>query len=94
MFGFDKMFDFNRDDKLDFFERAAQFQFMDKMINSDETSSFEDDDELDTFVDAELDEDDVFAEAGLDYDELKFMDPNERREVLEDAGLDPDDFDF
>ena len=94
MFGFDKMFDFNRDGKLDFFERAVQFQFMDKMINSDETSSFEDDDELDTFVDAELDEDDVFAEAGLDYDELKFMDPNERREVLEDAGLDPDDFDF
>ncbi len=45
-------------------------------------------------VDAELDEDDVFAEAGLDYDELEFMDPDERREVLEDAGLDPDDFDF
>ena len=85
MFGFDKMFDFNRDGKLDFFERAAQFQFMDKMINSDETSSF---------VDAEFDEDDVFAEAGLDYDELEFMDPDERREVLEDAGLDPDDFDF
>ena len=79
MFGFDKMFDFNRDGKLDFFERAVQFQFMDKMINSDETSSFEDD---------------VFAEAGLDYDELEFMDPDERREVLEDAGLDPDDFDF
>lgn len=86
MFGFDKMFDFNRDGKLDFFERAVQFQFMDKMMNSDETSSFEDDDELD--------EDDVFAEAGLDYDELEFMDPDERREVLEDAGLDPDDFDF
>ena len=30
MFGFDKMFDFNRDGKLDFFERAVQFQFMDK----------------------------------------------------------------
>ena len=86
MFGFDKMFDFNRDGKLDFFERAAQFQFMDKMMNSDETSSFEDDDELD--------EDDVFAEVGLDYDELEFMDPYERRAVLEDAGLDPDDFDF
>ena len=86
MFGFDKMFDFNRDGKLDFFERAVQFQFMDKMMNSDETSSFEDDDELD--------EDDVFAEVGLDYDELEFMDPDERREVLEDAGLDPDDFDF
>lgn len=26
MFGFDKMFDFNRDGKLDSWERAAQFQ--------------------------------------------------------------------
>ena len=31
---------------------------------------------------------------GLDYDELEFMDPDERREVLEDTGLDPDEFDF
>ena len=49
MFGFDKMLDFNCDGRLDAFERAAQFQF---------------------------------------------MDPEERREVLEDAGLDPDEFDF
>lgn len=28
-----------------------------------------------------------------DYD-LEFMDPDERREALEDAGLDPDDYDF
>ena len=28
MFGFDKMFDFNRDGKLDSWERAAQFQFL------------------------------------------------------------------
>ena len=27
-------------------------------------------------------------------DELSFMDEDERREVLEDAGLDPDDYDF
>ena len=27
MFGFDKMFDFNRDGRLNAFERAAQFQF-------------------------------------------------------------------
>lgn len=40
------------------------------------------------------DEIDTFADAGLDYDELEFMDPDERREVLEDAGLDPDGFDF
>lgn len=31
MFGFDKMFDFNRGGKLDSWERAAQFQFMDEI---------------------------------------------------------------
>ena len=36
MFGFDKMFDFNRDGKLDSWERAAQFQFMDEMMKDDE----------------------------------------------------------
>jgi len=34
----------------------------------------------------ELDED-------LDLDDLEFMDEDERREALEDAGYDPDDFD-
>lgn len=31
---------------------------------------------------------------GLDLDELEYMDPDERREALENAGLDPDDYDF
>lgn len=31
---------------------------------------------------------------GLDKDELEFMDDDERREAIEDAGLDPDDYDF
>ena len=31
----------------------------------------------------------LFGDAGLE-----FMDEDERREALEDAGLDPDDFDF
>ena len=82
MFGFDKMFEFNRDGKLDSWERAEQLQFMDEMSNNDGNSSF-DDDEID-----------AFADAGLDYNELEFMDPDERREVLEDAELDPDEFDF
>ena len=30
--------------------------------------------------------------AGLDIDELSDMDEDERREALEDAGLDPDDY--
>ena len=33
------MFDFNRDGKLDSWERAAQFQFMDKMMKDDEKVS-------------------------------------------------------
>ncbi len=78
MFGFDKMFDFNHDGRLDSFERAAEFQFMDEMMREE----------------SEDNEPDVFGDAGLDYDELEMMDPEERREVLEDAGLDPDDFDF
>lgn len=83
MFGFDKMFDFNRDGKLGVFERATQFQVMNEMMRSEEADSFEDNED-----------EDVFADAGLDYDELELMDPDERREVLEDAGLDPDEFDF
>ncbi|MDY4834699.1 MAG: hypothetical protein SO181_06070 [Frisingicoccus sp.] len=81
MFGFDKMFDFNRDGRLNAFERDAQFQFIDEKRGKSDL--FGDDNETD-----------VFAEAGLDYDDLEFMDPEERREVLEDAGLDPDEFDF
>ena len=49
------MFDFNRDGKLDSWERAAQFQFMDEMMKDDEKSIFDDDDEIDTFADAGLD---------------------------------------
>ena len=59
MFGFDKMFDFNRDGKLDSWERAAQFQFMDEMMKNNEKNIFDDDDKSD-----------IFADAGLDYDEL------------------------
>ena len=32
--------------------------------------------------------------AGLDVTDLEYMDADERREALEDAGLDPDDYDF
>lgn len=43
---------------------------------------------------SDYDDTDVFGDAGLDYDELEMMDPEERRETLEDAGLDPDEYDF
>ena len=32
--------------------------------------------------------------AGIDVDELELMDPDDRAEALEEAGLDPDDYDF
>ena len=47
------------------------------------------------FSDDEADDcDDELEMAGLDRLELELMDEDERREALEDAGLDPDDFDF
>ena len=41
----------------------------------------------------EEDFDDELLLAGLDRDELEEMDEDERREALEDAGIDPDDWD-
>ena len=44
------------------------------------------------------DEEDEFMDDlemnGIDSVEFEFMDDDERREVLEEAGLDPDDYDF
>ena len=37
---------------------------------------------------------DEFKEAGLDSLELECMDEDERREAIEDAGFDPDDYNF
>ena len=63
-------------------ERAMDFMTFDEMMKDSDGSS-EDEDLVDEI-----------ESAGLDYDELSFMDEDERREALEDAGLDPDDYDF
>ena len=76
---FGRMFDLNRDGKLDAWERAMEYDFI-TSLNDD----CEDEDE--EFTELEL--------AGIDPIELEYMDANERREVLEEAGLDPDDYDF
>ena len=36
----------------------------------------------------------ILIEAGLDIDELNQMDENTRRSAIENAGLNPDDFEF
>ena len=71
-------FDFNHDGKID----AAEWAFINETIFNDE----------DTLSDYD-DSDDELEMAGLDRDELEYMDEDERREVLEDSGFDPDDFD-
>ena len=81
--GFDRMFDWNDDGKLDSFEQANQFEFEQRMLEEDSVDDDEDDDD-----DLDLDL------AGLDRFDLEMMDEDERHEALEDAGLDPGDYDF
>lgn len=90
---FGSMFDFNRDGQMGVFERAAEFAFVNHLMtesNKSETPSDVDSDEygLDDYQVSELELE------GLDLDELSFMDEWERREAIENAGLDPDDYDF
>lgn len=91
---FGNLFDFNRDGKLDSFERAADFAAfasLDSENDDNKEATSEITDKKATFGDFS---DDDFLEDDLDYDELSYMDEDERNELLEDAGLDPDDFDF
>lgn len=82
---FGNMFDLNRDGKLDSMERAMEFMVFNKVTEKNYDEGYDDFDE---------DIEDELKMAGLDYDELLFMDEDERIEALEDAGLDPDDYDF
>ena len=77
---FGKMFDLNRDGKLDPMERAMDFMAFNE-LTKEEDKIYEE-----TYDELEL--------AGLDCDEILVMDEDERREVLEDAGVDADDYDF
>lgn len=78
---FGGLFDMNHDGELDTFERA-----MDYMAYEELTTEVENDEDDNLMTDLEF--------SGLDYDELEFMDEDERRWALEDAGLDPEDYDF
>lgn len=89
---FGGMFDFNGDGEMDIFETAAEAAFLHEMLSEEEKQilgkpSYDCDDEDDELLtELEL--------SGLDIDELEYMDADERREALEDAGLDPDDYNF
>ena len=98
---FGNMFDFNRDGKLDSFERAADFVAFVNLTSSteDEADSDEHSSALSLGSNAEDEEDDDvdeydFKGTGYSLDELEMMDDDEREEILLDAGLDVDDYDF
>ena len=102
---FGSLFDFNRDGKMSSFERAAEIGFLHHLMESEKKesqassssygsffsgSSVSVDDEDDDHEDRSLD----LMITGLDEVELSLMDEDERHAALEDAGLDPYDFDY
>lgn len=88
------LFDFNGDGKVDGFETYVGLQIM--ASSRQEAIALTGDDAFYTGRD-DLEKDDELIDelemAGLDLDELADMDEDERREAIEDAGLDPDDYD-
>lgn len=87
---FGDMFDFNHDGELDTFERAMELEFWEDLGRKTEPADDEDETELEMSGLDPLE----LERSGLDPIELEFMDPDERREALEDAGLDPEEYDF
>ena len=80
------VFDFNGDGKVDGFETYVGLQMM--AGSRQEAIALTGDDTFYTGSDSLEEDEDELA------DELEYMDEDERREALEDAGLDPDDYDF
>ena len=77
--GFGGLFDVDGDGSLDAGEAAFGLMMMD--------------DEL-TDEDAEEEDSELELATGYSRDDLELMDAEERAEILEEAGFEPDDFDF
>ena len=77
---FDDLFDLNGDGKIGPLEEAIEINFLTQKNNESLSAEEENRREL-------------LLIAGLDPDEVEFMDEDERREAFEETGLDPDDFD-
>lgn len=79
---FGSLFDLNGDGKVDGFEQGLEFMALQHLMDSKEDGDTDDD--LLAALEA----------AGLSYGDLMLMDEDERRDALEEAGLDPDEFYF
>lgn len=83
--------DFNGDGEVDNTERF----FAEEMLcasRGEHEALFGDAGDFDTDTDNDFELDAMAA--GLDASELEYMDPDERAEVLAEAGLDSEDYDF
>lgn len=85
--------DFNGDGEVDSTERFLGEEML-CGSREEHKALFGDGGDFDDEVDDDEELEDELMCAGLDRDELEFMDLDERREALEDAGFDADDFDF
>ena len=74
---------YDDEDDDDLFEELDDYDYTHKTGFYEEDEEDEEDEDLETEL----------ILAGLDLDELSEMSEDDRREAIEDAGLDPDDFD-
>lgn len=77
--GFGGLFDVDGDGSLDADETAFGLMMMDDVLTDE---------------DAEEEDSELELATGYSRDDLELMDSEERAEILEDAGFEPDDFDF
>ena len=77
--GFGGLFDVDGDGSLDADETAFGLMMMDDALTDE---------------DAEEEDSELELATGYSRDDLELMDAEERAEILEDAGYEPDDFDF
>ena len=77
--GFGGLFDVDGDGSLDAGEAALGLMMMDDTLTDE---------------DAEAEDSELELMTGYSRDDLELMDSEERAEILEEAGFDPDDFDF
>lgn len=94
---FGGLLDFDHNGKMDSFEKAAEIVTFAHLVNElDKEKADTSGSAINEYLyeDQSDDIDAALSDAGLDRFDLELMDDNERTEALEDAGLDPDDFDF
>ena len=77
--GFGGLFDVDGDGSLDAGETAFGLMMMDDVLTDE---------------DAEEEDSELELATGYSRDDLELMDAEERAEILEEAGYEPDDFDF